>query len=80
MSDDRISDQLVGRMVRVILDAVETSATPSSADEFRIGAEAELSAVLSRVRREGKNPVLADAIARVLGALYDATESGGTRR
>ncbi len=79
MSDDRISDQFVHRAVRTILDGAGDCATPASADEFLLSAEAELSAVLSKLRREGHNPMLTDAIARVLGALYDATETGGRR-
>jgi hypothetical protein len=76
---DGARDAIVERAVRTILRDVACSATLAEADAFLTQIRGELSRHLDLLRGEGANPRVAETLARVLGRLYDETESGGTR-
>ena len=72
-------DELVEQAVRTILRDAGRSATPVGADAFLVAMRGELVRHLEILRRERADPRLMETLARVLGRLYDETESGGRR-
>ena len=78
MSDGE-RDALVEQAVRTILREAGGSATPVEAGAFLVTIRGELMRHLEVLRRERADPRLMETLARVLGRLYDETESGGRR-
>jgi hypothetical protein len=72
-------DELVEQAVRTILRDAGRSTTHLEADAFLVTIRGELVRHLELLRRERADPRLMETLARVLGRLYDETESGGRR-
>jgi len=78
MGDDA-RDEIVERMVRTVLRDVARSTTPAQADAFLVEIRSQLIDHLADLRRRRVEPRVQETLARVLGRLYDETESKGTR-
>jgi hypothetical protein len=76
---DEARNEIVERAVRTVLRDAARSATLAEADAFLVMMRSQLIDHLADLRRKREHPRVQETLARVLGRLYDETESGGTR-
>ena len=80
MSAREDRDKFIEDVVRDIQATAAKSRTVQEADYFLDAVRATMAAHLARLRRGGADPRIVEAFARLLGRVYDATESGGRAR
>ena len=72
-----VRDEFIDRAVRLMVDMAVHDGDPRRAAMRMTAMRADLAEQIRVLRDEQRNPELADALARLLGRLIDATEGGG---
>ena len=73
-----VRDEFLDRAVRLMVDMAVHDGDPRRAAIRMTAMRADLAEQIRVLRDEDHNPELADALARLLGRLIDATEGGGS--
>ncbi len=79
MTDDDARDEFLDRGVGAVMEVIARAGTPAQAATLATAIRAALAEQIRIARDEEHNPALAEGLARLLGRVVDATETGGTR-
>ena len=74
-----MGDEILDEFVRVFQLGGARRATTGEADAFLVALRVGLGERINALHRAGDRPEFVHAFLRLLGRLYDATETGGTR-